>query len=269
MRVVSLENSKRVPSDLVTVKKPNQNVCQLCGGSGWVYASGKVGEEDFGKAVPCECRLEVLKQEREARLIHLCELPVGSGSLCFDKFECGKVKVLSKALNSAKDIVAGRLLWLVLQGDVARGKTHLAVAICQEWLRQGKVAKYIFVPMLLDWLRQGYQEEKVAEMQGCLPNIGFDQRLKFIMEVPLLVLDDLGVQKPSGWANEKIMTIIDYRYINNLPLVVTTNKSLENLPGDDEHRVASRLMRFERGRLILLDAPEYKKRGCKDGLPNR
>lgn len=267
MKVVSLEDSRKVPSDLVMVEKPNQNICLLCGGSGWVYTSANVGEEDFGKAIPCECRLEVLKQEREAKLIRLCELPIGSESLCFAKFECSNVKVLLKALNSAKDIVAGRLLWLVLQGDVARGKTHLAVAICREWLRQGKVAKYIFVPMMLDWLRQGYQEDKIAEIQGCLPNMGFDQRLKFIIEVPLLVLDDLGVQKPSVWANEKIMTIIDYRYINNLPLVVTTNKSLENLPGDDEHRVASRLMRFERGRLILLDAPEYKKGEQRGGLP--
>ena len=43
--------------------------------------------------------------------------------------------------------------------------------------------------------------------------------------MPLLVLDDLGVEKSSDWVQEKLDTIVDYRYFRGLPLVVTTNKA--------------------------------------------
>lgn len=49
-----------------------------------------------------------------------------------------------------------------------------------------------------------------------------------------------------------------HRSVNDLPLVVTTNKELKNLPGDDEHRIGSRLLRFPASRHVVIESPEYR-----------
>lgn len=55
----------------------------------------------------------------------------------------------------------------------------------------------------------------------------------FIIEkyskVPLLIIDDLGKERPSEWTLEKLFTIINNRYENNLPVVITTNYNIERL----------------------------------------
>ena len=141
------------------------------------------------------------------------------------------------------------LRWLILLGQVDCGKTHLAISICRRWLQRGKPARYVFVPLMLDELRRGYSKEG---------DESYDAKLQFLMGVDLLVLDDLGSQTPTPWAMERLMMIIDHRSVNGLPLVVTTNKSLTELPGDDEHRIGSRLLRFPASRQIVIEAPEFR-----------
>ena len=131
--------------------------------------------------------------------------------------------------------------------EVDRGKTHLAIAICREWLKKGKTAKYAFVPLLLDELKAGFQSEGANSYQA---------RFDFYCKVNLLVLDDLGAGKKTDWAIEKLETLIDYRYINNLPLVVTTNKDLDYL----SPRIGSRLKRAENSRIVVIKAAEYRLR---------
>jgi len=53
---------------------------------------------------------------------------------------------------------------------------------------------------------------------------------------------------------EKLDTIIDYRLVQGLPLVATTNKLMDELP----FRIESRLQRAG-ARVIVIDAPEFRK----------
>ena len=48
-------------------------------------------------------------------------------------------------------------------------------------------------------------------------------------KVPLLIIDDLGKERPSEWTLEKLFTIINNRYENNLPVVITTNYNRDRL----------------------------------------
>ena len=59
----------------------------------------------------------------------------------------------------------------------------------------------------------------------------------------LLVLDDFGTQNATGWAQEKLFQIVNYRYINKLSTVVTTNLALDEI----EARIRSRLADPESG----------------------
>lgn len=45
----------------------------------------------------------------------------------------------------------------------------------------------------------------------------------------VLVIDDIGVEKVTEWLSEQLFLVINYRYENNLPMLVTSNQSLQYL----------------------------------------
>ncbi len=127
----------------------------------------------------------------------------------------------------------------------------MAIATCRRWLESGKPARYAYVSLLLDELREGYGREG---------DFSYQAKLHFFMNVPLLVLDDLGVEKPTDFAREKLNTIIDYRFNQGLALVVTMNIQIDKIPGDEKHRISSRLQRFRAGKVVALEGQEYRLR---------
>lgn len=74
------------------------------------------------------------------------------------------------------------------------------------------------------------------------------------MEVPVLIIDDLGLEKATDWAAEKLDLIIDHRWLNNMALVVTTNA----LGKDLSPRIADRLRDTKRGRVVQIAAESYR-----------
>jgi DNA replication protein DnaC len=75
--------------------------------------------------------------------------------------------------------------------------------------------------------------------------------------VPLLVLDDLGSERVTDWVREQIFLIINSRYEEMLPTVVTTNDTLEELEKHVGQRIISRLMETCQG--LILDGEDFRK----------
>uniref|UniRef100_A0A6M3KJR6 Putative IstB domain protein ATP-binding protein n=2 Tax=viral metagenome TaxID=1070528 RepID=A0A6M3KJR6_9ZZZZ len=174
-----------------------------------------------------------------------CQLPERSHEWTFDTFSPGEDKDLKKALDAALQLANedGKVKWLTMLGDWDRGKTHLLVAICRQWLARGRPARYAYVPLLLKELRRSFDVEGE-----------YDRLFDFFCKVPLLALDDLGVEKRTPWVMEELDTIVDYRCANALPLVVTSNLTMDELP----IRIASRLQRESWCRVIEINAPEHR-----------
>jgi len=84
-------------------------------------------------------------------------------------------------------------------------------------------------PDLLDKLRQGYNDGS------------YDNWLESLKSVDLLVLDDLGTERATEWAAQALFQIVNHRYSKRLPLVVTTNLSVEDARRMDA-RLVSRLL---------------------------
>lgn len=247
----SSETAKTQPSDNPE-ELPAEDECPICHGAGYLHPLGANGQVDYSRTVSCECKHEEIEKQRRERLLKYCDLPYATADLTFENFRVDKRwPSLKEAKDAAIELAdeSGNTKWLVLSGEVECGKSHLAIAICRRWLERSKPARYVLVPIMLDELRQGYDQNGAES---------YDARLNLLYRVDLLVLDDLGAQTPTAWAMEKLMMIIDYRYINGLPLVVTTNKKLNDLPGDDEHRIGSRLMRFPASKRVTIEAPEYR-----------
>jgi len=209
--------------------------CQICGDAGVVHPLKVDGKPDYSKVVTCRCQDEILKARRMDMILKFCTLPARSERSTFETFNA-----LTPDLKAVKEMCLRLargdedVVFLTLLSDTGKGKSHLSIAICREWLSRGLPAKYCYVPEILDEIRDSYDDG--AERSH-------NQLLKILGEVSLLVLDDLGTEKKSAWASETLQTIIDNRSRNALPLVITTNKSLDLLPNDDEGRISSRLKR--------------------------
>lgn len=207
------------------------------------------GKTDYSQLVPCKCQEKTLTKARRDRMFKYCYLPVDTEGWTLDKFDAYNAD-LKAALVAAREVANpdGSIKWLTLMGKTEVGKSHLAVGICREWLKNDMPARYVGVPTMLDELRATF--ELKSEMN-------LTMKLLFYQTVPLLVLDDLGVEKLTEWGFEKLYTIINSRLENGLPLVVTTNLPVTEIPGDKEHRIGSRLLRHREGKVMVLDAKEY------------
>ncbi len=113
----------------------------------------------------------------------------------------------------------------------------------------GQRVLFIIVPDLLDYLRSAYAPTSET---------GLDARMEAIRDVPLLVLDDLGAHHSTPWAQEKLFQIINHRYNNRLPTVVTSNQRMEEL----DPRVTSRLADPELSQVYELLAPDFRQSGA-------
>jgi DNA replication protein DnaC len=192
-------------------------------------------------------------------LLQLCRLPVGAEHMTFNTFRHNNQADLVTAYNTCIDLAqeTNNVRWVTLMARVGRGKTHLAYAVCHEWLRRGKPARFAFVPLLLKELRDGLDREGEQS---------YGQLFDFYCRFPLLVLDDLGVENPTPWAQEQLQSLIDYRLINALPMLVTTNYQLDELKGDKEHRIGSRLRRESWCRVVAIDAEEHRSSSIPEAI---
>lgn len=157
-------------------------------------------------------------------------------------------KGAERAYQAALAFVSGKIKhhFLTFVGEPGRGKTHLALGIGWHWLENNLgLVKYYQVETLLDDLRHGFRADTDEKAEQ------FDQLLKRIKEVPLLILDDLGVEQSTPWARAKLDEIIDYRYIREEKTVFTTNLSPEKL----QVRVSSRL---REGIVVVLECEDYR-----------
>lgn len=136
---------------------------------------------------------------------------------------------------------AGKVYYgLYLYGPVGVGKSGLVAAICNKAFENWVSTLYRSVPDLLDMIRDSYREGQDQDMdQG--------QLMGRIKAVDLLVLDDLGTERPSSWVIEKLFQIVDYRYRHELRTLVTSNYSpaelVEKWGGDTYgYRIVDRLL---------------------------
>ena len=124
----------------------------------------------------------------------------------------------SEAVKAARRFAAEPGGWIVLSGPSGCGKTHLGAAITGACIGNGSAALFMVVPDLLDHLRAAYQPDSA---------VGYDELFELLKSAPVLVLDDLGVQSATPWAQEKLFQLVNHRYNARIPTIFTTNLPLD------------------------------------------
>jgi DNA replication protein DnaC len=154
------------------------------------------------------------------------------------------MKSLQKALKVAHTYAERPKGWLVFMGSYGSGKTHLAAAIANYRARLGDPPLFIMVPDLLDHLRATFSPNS---------SVAFDRRFDEIRTAPLLILDDLGTQSMTPWVREKLYQLFNYRYNAELPTVITTSDSMDEM----DARIRSRLLDGKLCTVYALNVPSY------------
>jgi DNA replication protein DnaC len=173
-------------------------------------------------------------------------------NMTFDNFDHKRLDLppeqrqsLRTAFDRAEEFARSPEGWLIFQGVNGCGKTHLAAAIANYRLAQGKPVLFVVVPELLDHLRSTFNPDS---------RISYDEFFEKLKETPLLILDDFGEQSATPWAQEKLYQLINYRYNARLPMVVTTCLSLEEI----EPRISSRMADPRISFAFNINAPDYR-----------
>ncbi|MCD8020758.1 MAG: ATP-binding protein [Clostridiales bacterium] len=102
----------------------------------------------------------------------------------------------------------------VFYGPCGTGKSFTAACIANSLLEQGiSVIMTSFVKILQDIQNAGYEAEYINTLNSC----------------SLLIIDDLGAERNTDYALEKVYNIIDSRVRTDKPMILTTNLSFDEM----------------------------------------
>jgi len=241
-----------MPAPLVSAARPTGG-CLICKGAGYVRADVAYGHPNFGKPIACVCKEAECKEKRRQQLRSISNLDAFKDKT-FKTFNHNVSPSVKRAYDTALEYANEPDGWLILIGKNGCGKTHLAAAVANEYLAGGSLVLFSTVSDLLDHLRATFSPNSTEV---------YDQLFAKMREAELLVLDDLGAQQSSPWANEKLFQLLNYRYNSRFPTVITTNNI--GLQAIDE-RIRSRLTDASLVVTAMFDgAPDYRPRNPRHG----
>lgn len=211
------------PKEVVLIGWRQQEYCELC-----------------AKIVAEERERELAIQERKEKIVRLLEASGMRGimrNMTFDSFsEQRRGKIYEVSKQYVDDFTSKTNTGLIFFGKAGTGKTHLAVAIARFIIERKQIPVRVarIVELLAD-IRQTFNEHDGYRVES------ETELIRKFTSVSLLVLDDLGAEKVSDWVREVLYRIIDERWLEQRPIIVTTNLNLKELEEKIGERIVSRI----------------------------
>jgi len=177
---------------------------------------------------------QAIENERQARITRLEGLGIRRRfyEATFDSYIAtndGQRRALEVCLDYAKRkgevVETGESLFLI--GLPGTGKNHLAVSILREW-GKGRIVK---LSEMVREIRLSYSDG--SSEQG---------RIESFARMPLLILNEVGVQRGTDAERNLVFEVLDMRYENMLPTVLISNLNIQGIKDFIGGRVIDRLM---------------------------
>lgn len=216
---------------------PPEPVCAICGDTG-VFSGYKVyvnGSRNIVYNEPCPAKscpysaiaAARIQQEKVNRMFDGTQIPVRFQSATLDT-----VLQSNQLIKQAADALRERHN-LILIGDPGTGKTFFACALVRTLLQDSQQCLFVGVPDLLDKIRRGFNAADGNKSEDILEAAAASQ---------WLVLDDIGKEKPTTWVLETLYRLVNKRYGDMLPTIVTSNLDFDGLMRQLDASTVSRLL---------------------------
>ena len=152
----------------------------------------------------------------------------------FENFERQRMpKAYDIALGYAEKFDKNDGEGLIFTGDVGTGKTHLAAAIAAEIIRKySATVEFVSYVEVLTNIKAAFSNHSEEAYM-------LEERMR---KADLLVIDDLGKEKPTPFTNELFYRVVNGRYKDKLPMIITSNYGVESLSERLDYPVFSRLV---------------------------
>jgi DNA replication protein DnaC len=203
--------------------------CKCCGNEA---GEGPLCPQCIGKANELDDRYKKSMQKVfEATELRLLGVPARFSDATFENLKEmpeSNNKVIKKLNEYTSKILAGKNRWLVLSGPVGTGKSHLSCAM----LKRTQFGKRYRSIDIVKGVQSSYENGDSSVFDNA-------------MNQKFLVIDDLGSEKVNekniNWVRQLFYDIIDHRWSNNLPTMITTNLTMSELEQRYGERFMSRL----------------------------
>ena len=190
--------------------------CPICEGSGMRLVARANGEQ-FARR--CDCQVAA----RSSRMLARARIPRRYEHCSLDNYETrfpGANRTLCAALLTGRKFVESYPLetdgrGLLLTGSIGVGKTHLGVGILQALVvDRGATGIFYDDRELLKAIQNSFNPQvKTTELEILSP----------VFEAEVLVLDELGANKPTDWVWDTVAHILNTRYNDKRTTIITTN----------------------------------------------
>lgn len=235
-----LESTKQIRTPL----PPAQYNCLKCKDMGFTYRTNEKGQEVFRR---CECfAVRMMKQSG---------ISAEFQKKTFENFKTKNNPQLSKTKSKAMQYVESfqqteheRHNSIMFCGQVGSGKTHLGTAICNELMNGGVSVIYMAYRNAITKIKQNIIDEEI-----------YNRELNQYTLARVLYIDDLIKGRITETDINIMYEIVNYRYMNNMPIIISTEKSPNDLLIFDE-AIGSRLIEMCRGNIIQLHGKELNYR---------
>lgn len=188
---------------------------------------------DGDTATACECR----KLREAERILEISGISDEFRKKIFDNFDYSVSRdVLNayvRAKTYAKDfdyISDSRHNSIAFMGSSGSGKTHLSLAISNYLMDSGVGVLYM-----------SYRDSIVSIKQSIMDSENYNRIMSRYKNAKVLLIDDLFKGRITDSDVNIMFEIINYRYFNNKPMIISTELSKEKLIGIDE-AIGSRIL---------------------------
>lgn len=236
-----------------------------CDRHGVFFSNGKRlrRREIWSGCGSCESELEAADAEERriaairsaayerGRLLSRAAIPARFADKTLESFKAESPEQ-SRALGVARSYAeqwnqsAEKGAWLVFSGPPGTGKSHLAIAILQSILPR-HVGRYMTCMELIQTLRSTWRKDSERSEMDVLDEI---------TQVPLLVIDELGVQYGTDSEQNHLFDVLDRRYREMMPTILLTNQNKDGLRALVGDRVYDRMT--EVARWVPFTWPSYR-----------
>ncbi len=225
-----------------------ESVCPECNGTGLIWY-----EDEQGRTFANPCRCTELKEAKER--LQRSGLAREFQGKNFDTFRTCDHPQLEDALKTARQYAESlethqdSSVWsLLLCGQVGAGKTHLGTACCLRLIERG-------IPVIY----MGYRETMTALKSKVTDEEVYTREINRYKKAPVLFIDDFLKGRITEADINIVYEIVNYRYNNHLPMIISMEKTLDALISFDE-AIGSRLIEMCRGYIIQFTGKELNYR---------